>query len=90
MHSSLRRGGPGVAVAVAAFAALPGPVSADEPVRCAEQLATIVGSPGSESIVGTSGRDAILALGGNDSVPIVSELGMKLRDFQLSVATGQP
>jgi RTX calcium-binding nonapeptide repeat (4 copies) len=68
MHSCLRRRALALAVTVAALAALPGPTSADEPVRCAGQIATIVGGEGPDSIPGTSGRDVIAALGGNDRV----------------------
>jgi Ca2+-binding RTX toxin-like protein len=68
MKTLLRRHAPAVAVAVAALAALPGPASADEPVRCAGQIATIVGGPGPDPLVGTAGRDVIAALGGNDRV----------------------
>jgi Ca2+-binding RTX toxin-like protein len=55
-------------VSLAALAALPAPAGAEDPVRCAGQIATIVGGPGPDSIVGTDGRDVILALGGNDRV----------------------
>jgi Ca2+-binding RTX toxin-like protein len=68
MHRRLRCDAPAIAVAAATLAALPGPTSADEPVRCAGQIATIVGSEGPDSIPGTSGRDVIAALGGNDRV----------------------
>ena len=68
MHRPLRRRAPAVALAVAALAVLPGPASADEPVRCGGQIATIVGGPGPDPLVGTAGRDVIAALGGNDRV----------------------
>ncbi|MEX2032579.1 MAG: hypothetical protein WEA81_06895 [Dehalococcoidia bacterium] len=51
-----------------AIAAAPKP----EPVLCAGQVATVVGSEQADRLRGTRGRDVIAALGGND---VVSALG---------------
>jgi hypothetical protein len=73
-HHPSRRGRPVlrrlalVAALALPAAALPGAAIADAEIRCAGQVATIVGSDGPDSIVGTSGRDVIAALGGNDRV----------------------
>lgn len=54
----------------AAFLAAPPPALAEGPraVRCAGQVATIVGTPGHDTLVGTPHRDVIVGRGGADIV----------------------
>jgi Ca2+-binding RTX toxin-like protein len=56
-------------VAITALDTAPGSVViGDEPIKCKNRVATILGTPAQDELVGTSGNDVIAALAGNDSV----------------------